>query len=198
MDCYMVRRGGVMKTIVFDSFDRANGYLGNAETGQAWLSNGSNTTAWVVNGNVAKRYSPTTAVTDSAYIDCGKSNVVVSADITISDYSLGVYLVARMSGVSVDNCVALYLSRAGLVYIRKCISGTWTSLGQAAYSYVSGNTYSCELSCIGNTFNAYLNGELKVTAEDDNALKSNTKVGMYLPCESSAGFDWFNNFIARG
>ena len=194
----MVRRGGVMKTIVFDSFNRANNYLGTAETGQAWKSNGSNTTAWNVVSNVAKLGSPSTAFTDAAYIDCGKSDVILNADIRISDFSFGIYLVARMSGTSADNCMALYLGKDGNIRIGKYVSGTWTSLSTAAYSYVSQTTYSCEFACIGNTFNAYLNGALKCTATDDNAFKTNTKVGMYLPCASSSGVDWFDNFSARG
>lgn len=184
--------------IIYDTFNRANGALGNAETGQAWQSDGSNTTAWVVSGNVAKRASATTAVTDAAYIDCGKPDVTVSADITMTDYSYSIQIFARMSGTSFNNCMSLILGRDGYLRIRKVIGGTVTNIASYAYSYVSGATHSCKLSCAGNTFKAYLDGELKITVDDDNALKTNTKVGMHLPCGASTAFDWINNFIARG
>lgn len=197
MECYRERRRGA-RTLVYDSFNRANGNLGDAETGQAWQSNGSNTTAWIVSGNVAKRASATTAVTGAAYIDCGKPDVTVSADITMTDFSYSIQIFARMSGTSFDNCMSLILGRDGYLRIRKVISGTVTNIGNYGYSYVSGETHSCKLSCAGNTFKAYLDGELRITVDDDNALKTNTKVGMYLPCGASTAFDWIDNFIARG
>lgn len=200
MDCYMMRHGESgynLPTIITDLFDRANGNLGNADTGQAWLTGGVATTAWSVYSNHARRSSATTSVNDVAYIDCGKFDVIISANIMITTYSQGSCLVARMSGTSVDNCMRLYLHPTGTVVIQKIISGSITNIAQAPFAFTSGNTYSCIFVCRGNVFSAYINSVLKVSAEDDNALKTNTRIGMFLPCTDYTS-DWFDNFVAKG
>lgn len=200
MDCYMMRHGESgfnLPTIITDSFNRSNGNLGNADTGQAWLTGGAATTKWVVSSNVAKRASATTSVNDVAYIDCGKSDVIVSADITLTTSSSGSRLVARMSGTSVDNSMSMYLHPGGTVSIFRTISGSNSSIASAPFAFVGGSTYSCVFMCRGNVFSVYINGVLKVSAEDDNALKTNTRVGMFLPC-SDTGTDWFDNFTVKG
>ena len=200
MDCYMIRRG--MKTIVYDSFNRSNGNLGTAESGQPWLTNGSATTAWVVSANKAKRASATENVTDVAYINCGKQDVIVSGDITIGSGSgsFGNYLVARMSGVSVDNSISFCIDSVGGIRIIKRIAGAATSLAVGTYSITLGNSYSCSLSCIGNKFSASINGVVVLTATDDNALKTNTIVGMFIPVYSafSPDIDFIDNFTVKG
>ena len=196
MDCYMKRYGA--PSIVVDRFNRVNGNLGNADSGQAWQSNGANTTAWIVSSNVAKRASVTNSVNDVAYIDCGRSDVVVSADITLTTYSQGSSLVARMSGNNLDNSISMYLHPSGQVSLRKRIAGSDTFLGLTTFSYVGGATYACILECKGNDFKIYINGVLKVSVTDDNALKTNTKVGMFLRLATSAEFDYFDNFTVKG
>lgn len=187
-----------LPTVVTDTFNRANGNLGNADSGQAWLTGGVATTAWVVSSNVAKRASATTSVSDVAYIDIGKTDVILSADIVITNSSQGSSLIARMSGTTVDNCMRFYMYGNGTLAIMKFIGGVQTTLAQTTFSYTSGASYSCTFTCRGNIFSAYINGVLKVSTEDDNALKSNTKVGMFLPCTSLATSDWFDNFVAKG
>lgn len=196
MDCYMKRYGA--PSIVVDRFNRANGNLGNADSGQAWQSNGANTTAWIVSSNVAKRASVTNSVNDAAYIDCGRSDVIVSADITMGGFSQGSHLVARMSGNTFNNSMSMYLHPTGQVALRKRIAGSDTFLGTTTFSYVAGTTYACRLECKGNNFKIYINDVLKVSVTDDNALKTNTKVGMFLPLTSSAASDFFDNFSVKG
>lgn len=191
MDCYMNRRR--IRDIVSDTFNRSNGFLGNAETGQSWLSNGSATSAWIVAENKAARSSATTSVNDVTYIDCGKFDVIVSADITLTTFSKGSRLVARMSGTSVDNSMSMRLYPDGTVSILR----SNTVIASSPFAFVFGSTYSCVFMCRGNVFLAYIDGVLKVSAEDDNALKTNTRVGMFLPC-SDTGTDWFDNFTVKG
>lgn len=195
-DCYIKRYGA--PSIVVDRFNRANGNLGTADSGQAWQSNGANTTAWVVSSNKAKRASVTNSVNDAAYIDCGRVDVVVSADITMGGFSKGSHLVARMSGNNFDNSISMYLHPANQVALRKRISGVDTFLGTTSFGYVIGTTYACRLECKGNDFKIYINDVLKVSVTDDNALKTNTKVGMFLPVATSEAFDFFDNFTVKG
>ena len=200
MDCYMMRHGDAgfnLPTIITDLFNRSNGNLGNADTGQAWLTGGVATTAWVVNTNAARRASATTSVNDVTYIDCGKFDVIVSADITLTTFSDGSRLVARMSGTSVDNSMSMHLNPNGTVSIFRTISGSNTAIASAPFAFVGGSTYSCVFMCRGNVFSVYINGVLKISTEDDNALKTNTRVGMFLPC-SGTSFDWFDNFTVKG
>lgn len=200
MDCYMMRYrpyGFNPPIIISDTFNRSNGNLGTADTGQSWLTGGSATTAWVVSSNVAKRASATTSVNDVTYIDCGKSDVIISANITITSFSNSIRLVARMSGTDINNCMSMVLSSSGVVYIVKTISGSVTTLTQAPYSYSYGSTYSCKFVCRGNIFTVYIDGVLKVSTENDNTLKTNTRAGMFLSC-SSASYDSFENFVLRG
>lgn len=200
MDCYLMRYGESgfnLPTVVTDTFDRANGNLGNADTGQAWLTGGVATTAWVVSSNVAKRASATTSVNDVTYIDIGKTDVILSADITLTTFSNGSRLVARMSGTDVNNCMSMLLSGNGTVSCVRTISGSSTALSSSPFSFSPGATYSCVFMCRGNIFSIYVDGVLKVSVEDDNALKTNTIVGMFLPC-TSKNYDWFDNFVAKG
>lgn len=192
-----MRRYG-LPTIIYDSFNRANGNLGNADSGQAWLTGGVATTAWKVDSNVAKRVSATTSVNDVAYIDSGKTDVTISADITMTTFSNGSSLVARMSGTSLDNSMSVYIHPSGQIAVRKRISGVNTFLGLTTFSFTNGATYSCRFECKGNDFKVYLNGVLKVSVTDDNTLKTNTRVGMFLPLSGGGSGDYFDNFTVKG
>ena len=197
MDCYIARRP--QSELVFDSFNRANGNLGNAESGQPWLTGGSPTTAWVVASNVAKRASATTSVDDVAYIDCGTPNVTVSATITMSTVSNGCFLVARMSGTNMNNSMsAVFVDSPNLVLIQKSIAGVVTDLASVSYSITSGVAYDCSFICSGNDFTVKINGSVVATATNDNALKTNTKVGMFCPLPLASTNDFFENFTAKG
>lgn len=187
-----------LPTIGYDTFNRADGNLGVLDSGQTWLSNGVATTVWAVGSNKAKRTAATNAVTTVAYFDCGRTNVAITADITMGGFSQGSSLVARMSGTSLDNSMSMYLHPNGQVAVRKRISGVDTFLGLTTYSYVAGTTYACRFECKGNDFKVYIDGVLKVSVTDDNALKTNTKVGMHLPLTTSAAFDYFDNFTVKG
>lgn len=193
----MMRRGS--RYLVYDTFTRANGNLGNAETGQAWLSNGVPTAAWLVSSNVAKRASATTADSDIAYVDCGQTDVTVSADITLAGDWNSVRLVARMNGSTYDNCMIFYIDATNIVTIQRKISGSAVELGTASQTFVSGSTYACSFSCKGNTFTASINGVVKVSVTNDNALKTNTKVGMHWPVATLSAGQYIDNFlVVRG
>lgn len=200
MDCYIARRqkGYPLLTIISDAFNRAFGFLGNADTGQAWLSGGAATTRWAANSNVAKRTDATSLNTDVAYIDCGKSDVIVSADVVMSS-AAGSYLVARMSGSSFADSMSVYLEKTGQVAVRKTISGAPTLLGLTTFPYTIGSTINCAFSCFGNDFKVYIDGVLKVSVTDDNTLKANTKCGMHIPFGGPPySNDWFDNFLVKG
>lgn len=192
-----MRRYGY-KPIIYDSFNRANGNLGNADSGQAWLSDGSATTRWVINSNVAKRSDATSLSTDVAYIDCGKSDVIISADV-VMHYTYGTYLVARMTGSSFANSMSVYLDQSGQVAVQKTISGAATTFGLTTFSYTYGSVINCVFSCIGNDFKVYINGALKVSVTDDNALKTNTMCGMHIKLAgTTTSDDYFDNFLLKG
>lgn len=200
MECYMTRykaNGFNPPILISDTFNRSNGNLGIADTGQSWLTGGTATTAWVVNSNVAKRATATTSVNDVTYIDCGKSDVIISADITKTALSNASRIIARMSGTNTNNCMFMDINSAGQVYLGSLINGISNIFAQSKYPYTSGSTYSCRLECRGNIFTVYIDGVLKICSEDDNALKNNTRAGMFLAC-SSTSFDWFENFVLRG
>ena len=194
-DCYMRRYGS--PSIVVDRFNRANGYLGNADSGQAWLTGGSPTTSWVVSSNVAKLASVPGLSTMITYIDYDVSNVTVSADITITYRSQGSCILARL-GSSYDESIGMFVYNDGTVSIVKRDLGGVTVLATGTYSHSDGGTHSCSLSCIGNDFTASIDGVVRVSVTNDNALKTNTKVGMFLPITGSADFDYFDNFVVRG
>ena len=198
MDCYMVRRSG--QILVLDSFNRSNGYLGTAETGQPWLTGGIATTAWDIYSNKAMRHSSTDSVNDVAYIDCGRSNVTVNANITMGSYNSGMRLIARMSGTDINNSMSFYFDSAGGIRIYKRISGVETSLAVGTYSVTVGSAYACSFSCKGNDFSVSIGGAVVLTATDYNALKTNTRVGMFIPIYSAFPFntDFMDNFSTKG
>lgn len=194
----MIRRSG--QILVSDSFNRSNGYLGTSETGQSWLTGGVSTTAWDVYSNKAMRHSSTDSVNDVAYIDCGRSNVTVSANITMGSYNSGMRLIARMSGANINNCMSFHFDSAGGIRIYKRISAVETSLAVGTYSVTVGSAYACSFTCKGNEFSVSINGSSVLSAVDDNALKSNTMVGMFIPIYSAFPFntDFMDNFVAKG
>ena len=194
MDCYMKRYSA--PSIVVDRFNRSNGNLGNADSGQAWLTGGVATTTWIISSNRA--YALSALSNNFTYIDSGRFDVTMSADITLGGFSYGSHLVARMSGDSFSNMMSMYLSPSGNVAVRKTIAGVDTFLGTTTFSYVAGTTYACRFECRGNDFKIYINDVLKVSVTDDNALKTNTKVGMFLPLTTSAAYDYFDNFTVKG
>ena len=200
MDCYIARRqkGYPLFTIVSDAFNRSNGNLGNADSGQPWLTGGAATTAWVVSSNVAKRATATNSYNDVAYIDVGKTDVTISADVVMTN-TYGTNLVARMSGTSFANSMSVYLDTFGQVAVQKTIGGLVTVLGLTTFSYTPGTVYSCVFSCKGNDFKVYINGALKVSVTDDNALKTNTKCGMLIGLFSTTtASDYIDNFLVKG
>ena len=119
-------------------------------------------------------------------------------DPALGGYSQGSHLVARMSGNNFDNSISMYLHPSNQVALRKRISGVDTFLGLTSFGYVLGTTYDCRIECKGNDFKIYINDVLKVSVTDDNALKTNTKVGMFLPVATSEAFDFFDNFSVKG
>ena len=185
-------------SIVVDRFNRADGNLGSADSGQAWLTNGAATDIWVVSSNHAKALSALPS--NFTYIDCGRSNVDVSADIRFGGYSNPSALVARMSGDSISNCMYAAANRGTNenVSIRKTIAGVTTYLATASFTINIDQTYSFVFGCKGDDFTLSINGTAVLTVADDNVLKSNTKVGMLLSLSGSAAFDYFDNFTVKG
>ena len=99
-----------------------------------------------------------------------------------------------------DNCMSVYFRHGTIanVIIQRIISCTIVDLATANYTINAGTTYACRFECRGNDFKIYINDVLKVSVTDDNALKTNTKVGMLLPLTTSAAYDYFDNFTVKG
>lgn len=182
--------------LVYDSFNRADGLLGNAETGQAWNAAAG---FWRIISNRAGRLYADTTNSNAVSIDCGKSNIVVSAKITMTTNSVGTCLVARMGNdSSTNNSVYLRITPAGSIEIvRKTGSYTPVVMASSTFTFVDGATYACELSCKGNDFIASINGVVKATATEADVFTTNTKVGMLMPLNNTAAYDFFDDFMVR-
>lgn len=159
--------------IAKDGFDRANGPLGNAEVGGAWLVNNGSVT---IVSNKAK--GGTAGTTNMATLLMPQLDYDISVDFTWYSGEV-ISLVARSDASAGLNFMRIRYDGTK-VEIYKVIAGVSTSLASYNYSWGSGATHNLRLSCRGNDFTGYLDGALVVSATSDNATKVNYRAGFGL------------------
>lgn len=174
------------KLKVFDGFNRADGALGNADTGQAWQNFVGGLS--ILNGQ-AYDSSPTTEEHLSV-IDAGIYDCTVSVQVVYQDVACGCFV--RLQDPS--NHMNVYL-HSNALKIDRVIGGEGVSLGVQNMALVSGTTYTIITQLTGARILANV-PELSQALEinDANVLTTKTQHGIFV-YNSTAKFD---NFTVRG
>lgn len=178
---------GARSVLAYDEFNRSDGALGVDQVGNSWES---------IEGTIrisSNKAKGTVSGTNYAAIDSKKSNCVVAADIAWFTGET-VALVARGTGSSSNDQMRVRITGT-VITITKRIGGTNTDIATYNYTWTSGASHNIKLSCIGDNFGCYLDDALILSANNSNALASNTYVGI-LVSKSGVPASTFDNLIA--
>lgn len=165
---------------VTDTFTRAAGAIGNAETGQAWANFGGGTI--VVNGS----NQATTGVSSSnsgAVVDCAAADAVYQCTLLSQDVNPG-GLIFRW----VDDTNFWVLQNVGStqLYLRKFVAGVYTD-NIIAVTFSASDVFT--VTCAGNSIITQLNGVQKHNITD-TFNNTGTKGGLL--ARPSALYDTFS------
>lgn len=168
--------------VVSDTFNRADGALGTATTGQTWTSNGASI--------ISNQVGYVTASTNYPNINSGSSdNFDVEMDFVMPTLATG-----TVSGVSarVNGAQALIwgASAAGTTAkFTTTLAGATATPAAASFTWVAGQTYRLKLEVRGNVYKGYIDGVLIQTYTDTN------NIGL---TSTTHGFIYYNTTVPRG
>lgn len=167
-----------MAVVVSDTFDRGNGPMGVADTGQVWGVVQTPSSTWAISGNKARA---TAANLSIIALESGVSDCTVSADFDETSGENGI----AWRIVDNDNHYMIF-PRYNSVY--KKVDGTYYSLSNILVGAVDPGTWSVVLA--GNEAEVKLNGITQATVTDPfNAAV--TKHGLM----AHNTVETFNNFL---
>ena len=141
---------------IIDTFTRANGPVGNTETGQPWVARyGGTLAAWDILNNNLRRIEGTTGILIvAAEFSDGYVEAVVGDPV-----GLGTRVVARCDASG--DCI-MWSADGANTAIHKFEAGGYLTLGSHATAVQPGDTIRLEFE--GSTLRGYVNGALLVTA----------------------------------
>lgn len=180
-----------MANLVWDSFNRANGAIGNADSGQAWVASGAK--PLYVQSNVCIG-DAAGALEDCHYIDCGQSDVFVQAELYLSASSgLHCGLVWRLADA--DNYHLVFLFYNGgtnyRLYYARFVAGSWEGLTYVPYVAAPGSYVTCRIEARGANHKIYFDG---VEEYDFDSAAHQTATGVGILLDSST--QWLDDFLA--
>lgn len=153
--------GVSITTLASDTFDRANGVIGTADTGQVYVNPSG---MFSINTNLAALSGG--VVNQVAIINSGQANVTVQCVITVWDAAAG----TQGSGIVFRSNAAgtqyLYLvpETATSIRVNKNDLGVFSVLTTVAFVPVNGDVMKVVLS--GNNINVFQNGSLIISIAD--------------------------------
>lgn len=168
--------------IVSDSFNRADGALGNADSGQAWTI--TNATWGLVSGQV--KALTTASGYALADIDAGIADVAIQADIVFQ--GLGGSLAFRVTN-GANFYIAQLVGTQTRVY--KCVGGAFTQLAVGGGAHTVGVTYTLRVEVVGSSIKVYENGVLVITLTDAT-YTTQTRHGLYVDTTLATTIDNFS------
>lgn len=149
-----VERYGALAALVTDSFNRADGAIGVADSGQTWQQAG---TSALITGNKCRSTAGT-----QAYIDCGQSDVTIQLTMANRDPVNGsTRIIARF----LDTNNYLYWGENATTSTYQIVrkqGGLFTTLLDSGITPANGDVLKLVLS--GSTLQGYRNGSLIATA----------------------------------
>lgn len=177
-----------MSILVSDSFNRADGVLGTAETGQVWSYKGETSTDFnIVNGTATA-----TTVKQMAYVDTGVSDLIAS--VKLSKNSKGQMLIFRAVSSGTDlSYLALWNAGNGLRLIKNAHTSVFDffyTLSNFAYTPVDGDVIS--IKAVGDKIEAYLNdNQIAVVRSTQNMQETGCGIGVFTNTEFNGQYDDF-------
>ncbi len=181
--------GGGPTTYVSDTFTRANGAIGTAETGGAWTNQG--TTVWSVSSNKAKLTTHDASTNcDIVWIDPAVSDISISADFAYATAS-SCGLITRVTPFGASANMIAVLLGSGVLKLYHATAGSYTQAGSNGGTLTNGNTYNVKLTVSGNTHNVYLDGVLVIGPQTISAHAGDTKVGLVSFNDTTTTVDTF-------
>jgi hypothetical protein len=153
--------GVLVSTIISDTFTRANGAIGSAETGQLYVNPSGN---YVVSANQAALSAG--VVNQVAVANAAAANVTVQCTIAVWDAAAGTQGAGLAFRSSAAGTQYLYLvpETATSLRINKNDLGTFSVLTTVAFVPVNGDVMRVVLS--GNNINVFQNGVLLISIAD--------------------------------
>jgi hypothetical protein len=172
---YTINAGTV---VVSDNFNRADGALTTAVTGQTW--NGA-AGASVISNQMG--YA-TTASTAYANIDSGHSdNITVEMDLILPTLTTGNIsgLAIRMPSAINNQGILWGAKSATKIGFLNTLTGVATAPVDVTFNFVAGQSYHLKAVVSGNVYTCYLDGTLIHTYTDTNSIGlTNTKHGIVI------------------
>ncbi len=177
-------------TNVLDRFNRADGALGNADSGQLWTA-----PQWTVEGNLARRTSGSNGSWSGAEatIESGSKDVQVEAVVNGYVYQQGFIL--RDSGPGSHYLITVY-SNAIYLYVATAVNN-YAQLATGSVPIVPGDRFRVRI--VGLRIQAWINNTLVIdyTSFDYGGnLNTSTRHGMSSPYVA-VGFSTWNDFTIR-
>ncbi|UKS30163.1 chitobiase/beta-hexosaminidase C-terminal domain-containing protein [Paenibacillus sp. HWE-109] len=173
--------------VASDTFNRADGALGNSETGGSWNVSSGNV-ATIINNQAGFLASsstyPNLTITQSDNVDI-EIDMVMPTLVTgnISGVS------SRVNSTNNQGLIFGALVAGTKVGFLTTLAGAATVPATANFSFVAGQTYRIKLEVRGNVYKGYIDGVLIQTYTDSNNIGlSNTK----------HGFVFYSTAVPRG
>ena len=182
-----------MATLVSDSFNRADGALGTADSGQTWAYVNTTAAKFAVSNNRAVGGVNFTA-NQYAYVDAGIVPSVIQAKVIYKAALRGCYEGVVFRGVNDGNHWSLNLvplaDGTGVFVLAVWYANypTWNDVDLT--DLVEGQWYTIKVVDYGTYMETYLDDEL-IHTKVDSAHNSGTRVGIAITGGSNSGLDDF-------
>lgn len=195
---YMPPAAGVT-TYGADTFTRANGVIGTAETGGAWTPSATSG-VWSVASNKAS-CAKVDNVHNSTTLAIAQANVTVTVDLTLSATNNRALAGIVMRYADANNWLRVSLGKytsTNDLFIQQFLAGSLTTLSDiTTMGLVNGNTYALKVVISGTTITAFVDGVQKASASFNAGLTTQT-YGLTM-FAAAANFDdggsTFDNFL---
>lgn len=197
MECYIERRQS--RPRAFDYFNRADGALGTADSGQAWVTP-SDTLAIV--SNAATRGASTPAYGATAFLLAGTQLQTVEADIKLGSGDSAGLRVLAPSSTPEQNGWGIYFSET-TARINLFYAGGSGSYATQAYTWAANATKRVKVVASQSgtivTISGYVDDALIISVTGDyGAAGTLTYAGMMVLRTSGTPSSTIDNFIIRG
>jgi hypothetical protein len=152
---FEVEKWGLLSAIVSDSFNRPDGNIGNADTGQAWQQSGGTV---LVSGNQGM------STIAQAFINTGLSDVTIQMTINNRDVTNGA---SRIIARFVDTNNYLFWGESTVPHHYELVrkqGGLFNTITTTAITPANGDVIKLTLN--GSTLQGYVNGVLQATGTE--------------------------------
>lgn len=176
------------RIIAQDGFNRENGALGKANTGQTWTS------YTIAPSIVNNKFSAVGGVSDYiAVLETNNSNIDLRANLNNNVSMYGAWLIFRASDL--NNFWFTRVNSTGELQLYKKVAGILNLAASNAGGYPTSVENLIRVKASDSTIKVSING-VEIISINDSALQSNTKHG--LNTTNTTAVSTADNFIVEG